>query len=177
MGPIQTFFSDIDAAVQRRFDAACFFLMRRFGVRKSAIRYFLNGIYVTGTTGVAVHLARIGYVGLGVIAALYPLLLLIAQHVDRHHDHEAETRMDGTASEADRTTLVSGRNKLMAAANIVVCVCLIRLLPEHALGFMAWLMTAVSHLLLAFLARTPMNPPAERERESILTPQTAPAKS
>lgn len=175
MGPVLAFFSGFDAAVQRRFDAACFFLMRRYGIRKSTIRYVLNAVSVIGIAGVAVHLSRIGYVGAGIAVSVFLLMNLLAQHVDRRHDHEAESRVDGTASEADRYW-ISGRSKLLSAANLPGCIYLIQIKPQHALGFTGWMCIVFANLLLAYLAKTPMNPPAERERESSLTPQTASAK-
>lgn len=193
MGYIVSLLRKLDAAIQKRFDSICFSLMRRFGVRKSMIRYALSavgiacassaafyGVHATSSTIVAVILAILGIrCGLG---------LLWFQHDVLHEDARVE-QSPGTRSRADEYAF--GAFKLAwlvlccaawcVASGIVSTPLFSRLAAVDDREFrlmscgvaLFWLI----RLALEYLKKTPMNPPAEKAREHVGTPQTAPART
>lgn len=167
-------FSRLDAAVQRRFDSVCFFLMRRFGLRKSTIRYGLHAVAVIGIAAIAVHFASIGQAALAVVISVFLLLLLILQQGTLMLDRDAEGR-PGTRSAADAFRY-RGRDKLYAVITIILAPIIISVFPRHALALLGLIHFDLAELLLMYLAKTPLNPPAEKVWESAFLPQTAPAK-
>jgi len=165
--------SRLDAAVQRRFDSACFFLMRRFGTRKSTMRYGLKAMFIIGMSGMAVDSARKGDPLIAALLTVILLVLLHLQHLTQRSDHAAEESSDGTVQPADPP--YSGFDKLFASSGIVFASVATPLRPDLALTLIGCVMASLAYLLMTYLAKTPMNPPAERARESALSPQTAPA--
>ena len=188
MGPVITFFSKVDAAVQRRFDSVCFFLMRRFGVRKSSIRYALNALLITAFGGGLMMEMRYGIASpFGIfIGSLFILLLLIAQHFGVRDDREAEAK-PGTASVADRNAR-GGLWKAIAFLFLLMTLPEFRYPPaayqkagltgnEHVFPTLCDTIFWLAYLAWMYLQKTPMNPPPEKVVESVGAPQTAPAKS
>jgi len=176
-----------DAFVQKRFDSICFFVMRRFGVRKSAIRYAINTVFVLAVAGGLVARTALGittpfdwFVG-----GVFLLLLLIAQRIEVNWDREAEAK-PGTASQADR----GGRSSIGKPIGyffLFVDLLTIRYLPEEyanrgltadQLLFPNFCQIALwlSYLAWLYLRRTPMNPPPEKVTETVGTSQPSPVQ-
>jgi hypothetical protein len=188
MGSLVSLFSRLDAVIQRRFDSIYFFLMRRFGVRKSAIRYALNALAVIAFTGDFVSDMRYGVASaLGVfLGGFFILVLLLQQHMDARDDREAEAA-PGVASAADRDP-GHGIWKIVIAAFLFTTLLEFRYPPsaylkaglnggEHIFQTICDTVFWLAYLASAYLRKTPMNPPAEKEKTSVFDLQTAPAKT
>ncbi len=194
MGYIISLLTKLDAAIQKRFDSICFFLMRRFGVRKSMIRYMLSAVSIIciassaflgayTTTSLVVCLILAIYVG---IRATFALLFM--QHNAMKEDLLAEGS-PGTCSKADARA--DGTFKLFWLG--MTCITLGLLLDSIPISSFASILEVrvrearmmmsglvaflITRLALEYLKKTPMNPPAEKAREHVGTAQPAPAKS
>lgn len=179
----------LDRFVQRRFDSTCFFLMRRYGVRKSMIRYALNALFIT--TLVVRTLSRASY-GLLTTADIvfYPILVLVLLLIQRYEvaqDRAAESR-PGTASKVDRYQELLWVWKGVGLSSIIDNVHALSHAPAEFLKaglvdgqhrFSSWVSVVLwtTFLLLQYLYRTPMNPPPEKEAERSVMPKPAPAES
>ncbi|MFA5853501.1 MAG: hypothetical protein WC866_00285 [Patescibacteria group bacterium] len=168
------FFTKLDAAVQKRFDSICFFFMRRFGVRKSMIRYALAAVAAVTLASALVQLGM--WYGhpliFGIIAAFSALVIVVEQTNNLGKDHEAEGSIQ-TASVADIGT--DGVAKI--ACTIIGIVTVTALMDKPASISLCIGHFFICTLAHEYLKKTPMNPPAEKAREHVGTPQTAPAQT
>lgn len=175
--------SRLDAAIQRRFNSVCFFLMLKFGARKSSLKYILFTIFSLGFGAIAVMRTNeastlpLKIIGGSLGAIIFGILLLL-QHLgyreDRHVEHALKFR-----SVSDEILAEFGWYKLVCLGGLLL----------HALWFpepftgragSLWCFREIwlfSPLPLLYIAKTPMNPPAEKAREHAGTPQTAPAQT
>ena len=189
MGFILAFFSKLDAAVQRRFDSVCFFLMRRFGVKKSLIRYVLLATIV-----MAAFAAFAAAFSWGkreplrfIIDAAFILMYLVDQWRSKRSDEEAEARPCTVSRTDDVPGMIIDAFKIVSAHLLVMGIAgfetpsteEVRLRWDrsqitfvHSMGLIWW----STFLLTCYLRRTPMNPPPESVRESAFSPRPAPAK-
>lgn len=188
MGSIVALFARIDAAIQRRFDSACFFLMRRFGWRKSVMKFALFGLAVASLLAYAFLAPRLGpamsFASTG--AANGACFLLVCQALSWRCDRQAESSVSAR-SRADLDHPVFGLLKLLFAAAAVVALlgyadvpaaANFLGVPEGILGLMTAceVATCLSQLAILYLLRTPMNPPPEKERAPLFG-RFAPAES
>ena len=187
MGHLISFFSRIDAAVQRRFDSVCFFLMRRFGVRKSSIRYAIFTLLIVAVVcGLSTQM-RYGVASAPriFIDGFFILVLLLNQHFTARYDREAEAK-PGTVSAADLQT-GAGAWKLGLIVLLVNDLLKFRYPPskyvgagltegQHVFPTFCDVLIWLSCFLEVYLRKTPLNPPPEKAREPVLAPQPAPAK-
>ncbi|WKZ29008.1 MAG: hypothetical protein QY323_05805 [Patescibacteria group bacterium] len=174
MGYILSLLTKLDAAVQKRFDSICFFLMRRFGVRKSMIRYAIAALAATALASAFLQLG-IWYshpLLFSVIAALCALTIMIEQAGDLEKDRQAESSIR-TGSEADIGAYDSAKVAWLISG-IVTTAAFIDKPASIAVCFGHFFVCALAH---EYLKKTPMNPPAEKAREHVGMPQPTPAKS
>lgn len=186
MGLIAAFFGKLDAFIQKRFDSVCFFLMRRFGVRKSSIRYALNSLIIGAYVGDLGGRMRYGLASPAhvILGGIFVLIMLLGQHFEAKQDREAESR-PGVASKSDQYP--SGISKAIAGFFLALECLAFGSVPEdfvkanlvdgqHYFPAVCSILFWIAFLSYLYLRKTPMNPPAEKVRESILAPQPAPAK-
>lgn len=188
MGRIIALLSRVDAAVQRRFDSACFFLMRRFGIRKSSIRYATNALIIAAfACGLAAEM-RYGVASAFSIfvGSISIVIMLLAQHFAAHDDREAEAR-PGTVPVMDRKP-DRGAWKLIAVIFLILTFPEFLYVPpkyakvglsegQHLFPAFCDVLFWLSYLGWMYLQKTPMNPPPEEAREPASEPQTAPVES
>jgi len=181
--------SRLDAAVQKAVDAFVFFLMRHLGWKKSFIRYGSYSVAVTCIASVPFLQAAAGVplteVGFGALAVLVPLFLFI-QWADCRQDLEAERR-PGAASRADRYDLTDAAFKMLFWILAITNVAGFWRIPldwraKELPAATCHMMTAMLELLhaamlfLAYLKRTPSNPPPAEEKLPAAA-QPSPVKS
>jgi hypothetical protein len=174
----------IDAAIQRRFDAFIFFLMRRFGWQKSIIRYALWAIVIVCilvdilciwiTRG---HKLRWSMVTDG----LWLVWIFSIQRTSYQHDRTAEEK--GVRSLTDARPPL-----LLLACKLLICIFFVWWLQLTAL---LWILTkkidphivfvlkvkdletvvcVMAFLALIYLVRTPPTAPPEKEKTRVLIP-------
>jgi hypothetical protein len=180
-------FAWFDAFVQKRFDSLCFFLMRRFGVRKSSIRYVLYGVVICAYAGDLFIKASYGLLSpfSAFIGAFFILILLLSQAGEARLDREAEAK-PGMASKADRS---SGSLAKVACYLFGAFEALHFKWPpseyvdaglthgEHLFPTVCSMAFWIAYLAYLYLRKTPMNPPPEKVTETVGTPQPAPVGS
>lgn len=184
-----TVLSKLDKGVQKRFDSVCFFLMRHLGVKKSFLRYGLYAVQICGITGfqwVAFRNSKYLSPGLSLlVAAIVMYSIWTRQARDLRADRQAE-EMPGLASNADREDGLSVL-KLALVALLAYTSTLYFWLPSYwtdqgvtprvlAPGTTSMMIYGLASLCLEYLVKTPMNPPAEKEKSSVFDLQPAPAK-
>ncbi len=178
MQHIVSLLSRLDAAIQRRFDSVCFFLMSRFGVRKSTLRYMFVALVVVGLAAVTVDLIRNDHVLLAFFFGIYLIFLLIAQHLLWLLDCKAES---GDARAAALTNGGGGsdtrRNRRKLTTVILLVLAFIASSDAYTLTLMGARVFLIGRLLLLYISKTPMNPPAEKAEERITISQTAPVQT
>lgn len=188
MGHVITFLAKLEAAIQRRFDSVCFFLMRRFGVRKSHIRYVLYALIIGAYGAQLAVRTSFGLTSpIGVfIGGVFILILLLGQHFEARSDRDAEAS-PGVASGADKSGNTDGILKSIVYVLAVLDGLEFKYPPseftkagltdgQHFFPTLCSLVFWISYLAYLYLRKTPLNPPAERQMETILSPQPAPAK-
>jgi hypothetical protein len=183
----------LDTAIQKRFDSACFFLMRNFGTKKSTIRYGLSAIGVLSwgfSIFFSVQATSSAWVGFFLmwygIRTVFTLLLLQydASRKDAiaEHSQEAHSRADSEAHGAFKLIwVVLSVTAWMIASGVLVTPTFNRLVSMEAWevrrACSSLAVFLVIRLTLEYLKKTPMNPPAKKAREHVGTPQTAPAET
>jgi len=163
--------------------------MRKFGVRKSMIRYTLLtaiildmicSFFLEFSWGMRSYVWFIGNV-------LLIFMFALDQHFSKKFDEAAEAK-PGTASRADNVpfTGLLGVFKILGAFEIISNFLILDYvtIEQSKLGWTVGqakfdrLMSLIwwfVMLLFFYLKRTPMNPPAEKVRESVIAPTPAPA--
>lgn len=179
-----------DTFVQKRFDSVCFYLMRKFGVRKSSIRYTLFTVMIVGLVAGFSQSAIVTkkYAPYAIIGAIWTLLMLDMQRSAAHNDRLAER--SPTAKSAEDRLTGSTVMKTWWIISMAMSTCaILGWVPREIFGgladagpnvlhpiIMCHLLTTMAGLALEYLRKTPMNPPAEKARESVLAPQPSHAK-
>ncbi len=180
----------LDAFIQKRFDAVCFFLMRRFGWRKSHIRYSLYALLTTSSAAQYV----MGFVWgrrdpISVVYTIMIIALFVSVQNGHRRQDEAAEASPGTMPSTDSDMLKnSAVFKLMLAAALVYFALRFDV-PSEAQIKLGWTASQTKFvsagalgfylalLLLEYLIRTPMNPPAEKARDAVLGPKPTPSAS
>lgn len=187
MGFIVLFLTKLDAAIQRRFDSVCFWLMSRFGIRKLSVRYVLFAVSVMSLASLLISQSVIEHVTFGqwLFFITCCTMLLVRQYYALQDDVAAE-QAPNSRSKADAK---HGNLQKLMAVIMIVCMSLELLFPSfqltdrditagpHRFPPLCGLCFSVSWLALTYLAKTPMNPPAEKEREPVGTLRPASAKT
>lgn len=193
MGYILSFLLAVDAALQKAFDSSCFFLMRHFGTKKSTIRYGLSTIGVLAwgfSIFFSVQATSSAWVGFflmyyGIRTVLTLLLLQYdASQKDAvaEHSQEARSRADSDVHGAFKLIwIVLSVTAWMIASGVLMTPTFNRLMSMEAWevrrACSSLVIFLAIRLALEYLKKTPMNPPAEKAREHIRTPQAAPAET
>jgi hypothetical protein len=177
----------IDAAIQRRFDACMFFLMR-LGLKKSVIRYFFWAVLLASmiVDNYCVYLnAGRKFVPSFIIEAVVFAVFFSMQRTDYHSDLQAETR--GMRSVADfRMMHVCGLLKFVTGTGLLFWFIFAPsdLLHAHASAksaqeFTVYLVKDISRnidrlamLSLMYLLKTPPTPPPIESKRTVLVPVT-----
>ncbi len=173
----------LDTFVQKRFDSICFFLMRRFGIRKSVIRYTFLTTLILATAALLFFGFFWGMRGFSWIFANVVMTAMFAweQRDSKQEDETAEAR-PGTLSRADRKTppFVLGALKVMLLYILLHHLVLIET-PSSEQRRLGWSLDQIkfyhlldmiwgcAFLLKLYLVRTPLNPPPEKAREDVTT--------
>lgn len=176
----------LDSFIQKRFDSVCFFLMRRFGTRKSSIRYAVNALIIGAGIG---HLAGLMRYELAspvhiFIGGLFIFAMLIYQLLAVKSDQQAESH-PGTTHQNNNESL--GFLKFIMWFFFIYDPLTFRATPQifikanltngqHYFTATCSILVYAGFLVQLYLRKTPMNPPAEKARESVLNRQPAPAK-
>mgnify|MGYP001578287394 CR=1 FL=1 len=192
MGHLISFLSRIDAVAQLRFDSVCFFLMRRFGLRKPAIRAALYLLHIVGVVVATFHFAVASRLFLASVCLGFAFVWMAVYdfYLDLRHDHAAEEA--GAQSLADCACRVHGGIKLALIGLLALTAALLierdtidgvmalQGNPHSDAGrkfFLGIAMLSTASLALQYLGRTPMTPPAEKAREHADRSSTAPAQA
>lgn len=171
-------FAALDRAVQKRFDSVCFFLMRRFGLRKSVIRlslfigaiaFSLVGLLASAASGFLPPIALFGHLA-NVLWPAFPMIL--SWRADRLAESSSAVR-----SRADLVMpALIGTLKLLFAGlavwslirlQAITCLPALETAPDLRMlriSPLAELLFCLAVLALLYLLRTPMNPPPEKEK-------------
>ncbi|MFA5853499.1 MAG: hypothetical protein WC866_00275 [Patescibacteria group bacterium] len=180
---VVSFLERADAAIQKRFDSVCFFLMLKFGLKKSVIRYRLQCCCTFTFFGPSLAMLVQARIYGGAAFVLFLLALFAWSDVAQYEeDREAESRATSILSGSDLRQLASA-TLLMKCALLAVSLWLlvtavyVRYKIETMVCMLGLSLACFTSLLLLYLAKTPMNPPAEKAREHVGTPQTAPAQT
>lgn len=184
MDKIPTILAVIDAAIQRKFDAFIFLLMRVFGWQKSFIRYLLWCVTIISITvntyiGWVLNGRKLG--GGEIFAFVILALALFMQWGDRFLDRVAEERRMYSA--ADRPVKGDGFFKLIFwffSAQWAGVIVIVWLLPFKNTSPGEIMMTRIqslasffffsSFLAIEYLKRTPPIPPPREEKLKVLVP-------
>lgn len=184
MGRIVSLLSRLDKAVQRRFDSVCFFLMSRFGVRKSMIRYFISAVVIVSAgerllryalTSTTLSFGRI------LIEGWMVLVMLRLQRKHFVQDNQAEQR-PGTVSLTDIEmkilVWVTQIMKLLCAAVISLSLVAMYFLSSlRNANVVSTMITNLGMLAHFYLIRTPMQPPPAREKSPHAALQPSPVQT
>ena len=170
MKSIRLFINRFDAFIQKRVDAAAFFLMRR-GIGKPWVRYWTMSVYII--TLLLYKLIRVGPIFLlNPFTILMVVICLVAQRNMLRSDLLAEKSVD-TLSKSDKilqaaSPLCKPWGMLWVGFGIFLIV-----LGERLSGTCS-LLNFASFLFVVYLARTPYTPPPIKEKVPIRL-QSAPA--
>ena len=174
----------IDAAIQRRFDAFIFFLMRRFGWQKSIIRYALWGvILLCALIDIYCQWIKAGCKLQWKLVwdGLWILPMIFLQWRDHKYDRAAEEKGMRSLADAHPLGMIRVIKALIFFCTVqwVQITGLCWLLPRKGSPYMVFISKVndisitvflLSYLSLLYLACTPPTAPPEKEKAGVLVP-------
>jgi hypothetical protein len=189
MGYVVSFLSRLDAAVQRRFNSACFFLMSRFGVRKPMIRYALFALIIGCNFSFMFEETRLNVISTASwwTCGFNVVCMTLLQYLSLRDDRRTEK--EGLSNEIERRLFfLLPSLKILGVLSLIQQLIVLKYPPkkyiaagltsgEHLFPTVAMILLGASLLAIFYLAKTPMNPPAEKAREHVGTPQPTPAQT
>jgi hypothetical protein len=183
---MRQFLSRADDLVQKAFDAFIFFLMRRFGWKKSFIRYALNALQILTVAGTAMCNWQVAaWRSVMPFSIFIVVMLIFFQKSEYDRDRRAEER--GMVSANDRVAGVIGPFKFIFWIFLVMDVLyLTRVLDYRSalaikvtseeewrwVDMKKWWSSGFDLFILAsyYLLRTPNVPPPLEEKAPVLVP-------
>ncbi len=158
MGWIASFLSRVDAVVQRQIDSVYLFLLSRFGIRKSMIRYTIQAAGILCLAVIIVMLMPMQASGVaqifGVLAGLLLFFETLEQYLHLRLDTDDEDRgKTGFVDELGRHQ--SNQHKLIVIVLFILPVFIPFASDDYRLALFGMRGYAVCQLLLLYLAKAP----------------------